>query len=85
MAPWSTAAIFDQFQTRTSICVHVREKESGRKREEREEREKERERERENFVHATLMMFFFSSSLKTPEDHDGTLKLECQLCRGRVP
>jgi hypothetical protein len=32
-----------------------------------------------------LMMFLFSSSLKTPEDHDGTLKLECQLCRGRVP
>ena len=79
MAQWSTAAIFDQFQARTSM----------------RERERERERgiilssgipkETENFVHATLMMFFFSSSLKTPEDHDGRLKLECQLCRGRVP
>jgi hypothetical protein len=75
------------FQPIPNTHVHLcaREREREREKERGERGEGERERERENFVHATLMMFLFSSSLKTPEDHDGTLKLECQLCRGRVP
>ena len=85
---WTTwhHGVLLQFSTnskhaRPSVCTWERKRAGERERRER----RGRKRERENFVHATLMMFLFSSSLKTPEDHDGTLKLECQLCRGRVP